>query len=289
MFGILNLHKPAGVTSRDVVNRVQRLVRPHKVGHAGTLDPLATGVLVVCIGPATRLVEYIQRMPKHYTGTFVLGCESDTEDIEGDVRQLPDPPRPTRAAIAAVLPLLTGHILQRPPAFSALKVEGRRAYQLARAGKAVELEARPIDVHAIEIAAYEYPRLTLNVDCGSGTYVRSLGRDVALALHTGAVMERLERTAIGPFRIEDAVSPAMLNQENIEQLLLPPAQAVAALAQVEVSATEIARIARGQHIARADVPGSGEAAAVDQHGRLVAILAPRGSGTWGPTRCFVAG
>src|SRR6187399_831043 len=122
MFGLLNLDKPAGVTSRDVVNRVQRLVRPHKVGHAGTLDPLATGVLVVAIGPATRLVEYVQRMPKTYHATFLLGRTSDTEDVQGTVVELPNPPVSKRADIAGATLRFVGQIEQRPPAYSALKV-----------------------------------------------------------------------------------------------------------------------------------------------------------------------
>ncbi len=127
MFCLLNVNKPSGVTSRDVVNRVQHLVRPVKVGHAGTLDPLATGVLVVCLGPATRLVEYVQRMKKSYRGTFLLGRESETEDVESDVTLLAAAPVPSRHEIQATLKAFVGQIEQRPPAYSALKVKGQRA------------------------------------------------------------------------------------------------------------------------------------------------------------------
>ncbi len=139
MFGILNLHKPPGMTSRQAVDRIERLVRPDKAGHAGTLDPLAEGVLVVCVGPATRLIEYVQQMRKSYRGTFQLGCDSDTEDITGQVHALPDPPIPSRAAIEQAATAFVGTIEQCPPAYSALKVAGRRAYALARAGHKVEL------------------------------------------------------------------------------------------------------------------------------------------------------
>src|SRR4051794_35109294 len=157
MFGLLNIDKPAGLTSRDVVNVVQRLVRPHKVGHAGTLDPLATGVLVVAIGPATRLVEYIQRMAKSYRAVFLLGRTSDTEDIEGKVAELPQAPVPNIEQIESATPRFVGMIDQRPPVYSALKVGGRRAYELARRGETIELAPRRVEVHSIDIVRYAYP------------------------------------------------------------------------------------------------------------------------------------
>ncbi len=133
MFGLLNIDKPFDVTSRDVVNDVQRLVRPHKVGHAGTLDPLATGVLLVCVGQATRLIEFLQQQPKRYRATFLLGQRSDTEDTEGELVEDTSGMEPAQADVERVLPRFVGPIMQRPPAFSALKVKGRRAYALARA------------------------------------------------------------------------------------------------------------------------------------------------------------
>src|SRR6478609_12096076 len=213
MFGLLNVDKPAGITSRDVVNRVQRLVRPHKVGHAGTLDPLATGVLVIAIGPATRLIEYVQRMPKSYQGTFLLGRTSDTEDVEGNVVELPHTPVPSRDDILAAIPRFLGTIEQRPPAFSALKVAGQAAYKLARRGEAVELAARPVEIISIDLVRYEYPELELRVRCGSGTYIRSLGRDLAEALGSAAVMSQLRRIAIGPFQVEESLQLADLALE----------------------------------------------------------------------------
>src|SRR5262245_7182097 len=171
MFGLLNIDKPAGVTSRDVVNRVQRLVRPLKVGHAGTLDPLATGVLVVAIGQATRLVEYLQRLPKTYQGTFLLGRTSDTEDIEGTVIELTDTSIPTEQQIQGALPQFLGTIDQTPPAYSALKVSGQRSYDLARRGQAVDLAARPVEIHDLQLVRFAYPELELLIRCGSGTYI----------------------------------------------------------------------------------------------------------------------
>jgi tRNA pseudouridine55 synthase len=205
MIGLLNINKPTGKTSRDVVNHVQRLVRPAKVGHAGTLDPLATGVLVVCVGPATRLIQYVQQMPKRYRATFLLGCRSDSDDTELEVTPV-DAPAATRSAIETALPNFVGTIQQRPPAFSAIKVKGKRAYDLARNGEQIQLEARPITIHGIDIVSYDYPELVLDIRCGSGTYIRSIGRDLAEQLGTAAVMSALERTEIGRFRATDAAT-----------------------------------------------------------------------------------
>jgi len=285
--GLLNLNKPTGVTSRRVVDTVQRAVRPAKAGHAGTLDPLAGGVLVVCVGPATRLIEYVQRMPKSYTGTFLLGRRSPTEDVEGEVVELPDAPVPALDEIASAAKRFVGRIQQRPPAFSALKVGGRRAYKLARKGQAVELEPRPVTVHRLEVERYEYPRLTLAVECGSGTYIRSLGRDLAESLGTAAVMSELVRSAIGPFVLEDAIAPYRVTKGTLAEHLHPPLEAVESLPRIELSAEEAALTRNGMPIpARSSLGDAAEIAAVDTAGRLVAILVPRGSGLLGPMRNF---
>jgi tRNA pseudouridine55 synthase len=302
--GLLNVHKPSGATSREVVDRVQRLLpRKTKIGHAGTLDPLACGVLVVCIGSATRLVDYVQRMPKSYTGTFLLGRQSPTEDVEGPVEILDDPPIPTLPRIVAAAARLVGRIEQRPPDFSALKVQGRRAYDLARAGEKVELAAREVDVYRLDVVAYEYPELRLEVRCGGGTYIRSLGRDLARSLGTEAVMSALVRTAIGDFTLAEAVDPAALDRATLADHLLPPLRAVAALPRITLSAADLAEIRHGRTIPyrpgatgvspvhrpeapplRAGLPSSAEMAAVDSHGRLAAILTPRGENRLGPLR-----
>jgi tRNA pseudouridine55 synthase len=273
--GLLNLNKPSGMTSRDVVNLVQRLARPRKVGHAGTLDPLANGVLVCCVGAATRLIEHVQRMPKTYVGTFLLGRESDTEDIEGQVVERAAPPRPSFAQLAAAAAKFSGEILQRPPAYSALKVAGRRAYELARQGKPVDLQPRPIVVHRLEIKSYEYPELVLEIECGSGTYVRSLGRDLAESLGTAAVMSALTRTAIGRFRVADAVDPASLTAESLPEHLLPLLGAVDDLPRVELSADEVVRLGKGLSIERASLPEAAEYAGVSPRGELCSILVAR--------------
>jgi tRNA pseudouridine55 synthase len=283
--GLLNLNKPAGVTSRRVVDQVDRLVRPAKAGHAGTLDPLATGVLVVCVGQATRLIEYVQRLPKRYRGTFLLGRESDTEDIEGQVRELADPPQPSLDQLRAAAARLTGEIQQRPPVFSALKVQGQRAYDLARAGREVQLAPRPVTIHRLEITSYAYPELVLQIECSSGTYVRSLGRDLAEQVGTAAVMSALARTAIGPFTLEEAIDPDLLTADNLPRRLLRMERGVEGLPAITLAPAEAARIARGQFIDRADVSAD-ELAAFDASGRLLAILVRRPDSSFGPVRNF---
>lgn len=281
--GIINLNKPGGITSRQAVDVVKRLVRPAKTGHAGTLDPLASGVLVVCVGSATRLIEYVQRAPKRYTGTFLLGRSSPTEDIEGEITELVAAPQPSQTEIVAATRRMTGEIMQRPPAFSALKVAGRRAYDLARAGQEVELQARPITIHRIEALRYEYPELVLDIECGSGTYVRSLGRDLAESLGTSAVMSALVRTAIGGFRLEDACRPEELSRESLPQWLLPVDRAVESLPRVELTEEEARRIINGLAIppgpSEAEAPSGAEFAAFGPDGKLIGIIAMRPDGS----------
>ena len=179
MFGFLNINKPPHFTSRGAVNAIQKLIKPTRVGHAGTLDPLATGVLVLCVGPATRLTRFIQDQPKVYLAEFELGVTSDTEDRYGEKSIVPFASEISAEALADVLPSFTGKILQRPPAFSALKVQGKRAYTLARQGKDVQLKPREIEVYDLQLVNFSFPKFQLRIRCGSGTYVRSLGRDIA--------------------------------------------------------------------------------------------------------------
>ncbi len=285
MFGILNINKPAGWTSRDAVNRVQGLVRPAKVGHAGTLDPLATGVLVVCVGPATRLIEYVQRMPKNYVATFQLGVTSPSDDTELETTSLVSAAVPTIAEIGAALPHFIGDIEQRPPKYSAVKVRGRRAYDLARKGNDVELAARTVAIHSIDILRYEYPELVLDISCGSGTYIRSLGRDLAESLDTGAVMSALERTAIGDFGLTQALPVDNLSREQVESRLQPAVRAIAALAPIRLTNDQVAAIRCGRAI-HVELCGTDEAVGLTSAGELVAILRPGDPGAWKPKIVF---
>ena len=283
-FGFLNINKPAGFSSRDVVNRVQKLVRPAKVGHAGTLDPLATGVLLVGIGPATRLVPIIHELHKVYVATFILGRTSQTDDVESEVIETPDASRPTPEQVLAVLPEFVGRIRQRPPAHSAVRIGGRRAYKLARAGHDVETPLRSVDVYRIDLMQFDFPNVVLEIECGTGTYIRSIGRDLGERLGCGAVMSELKRTAIGPFHVSDAFDPRALLDAPLTSLLLPATTALPGVPQIVVDETGLELVMDGRSVSlrrtrawgdgvtsgAADA-GSLSTAIVDQHGTLIAL------------------
>lgn len=286
MWGVLNIDKPRGVTSRQVVDHVQRLVRPAKAGHAGTLDPLATGVLVVCVGGATRLIEYVQALPKRYRATFLLGRRSDTDDIEGHIVALENPPQPPLEQLQAALARFVGEIRQRPPDYSAVKIGGRRAYDLARKGERVHLRERPVRVDRIELLSYRYPEVQLEVDCGSGTYIRALGRDVAESLGTASVLSELTRTAIGPFRLQDARPLAALDSSSLPRWLLPALHVFEGRRAAMLSDAETPRVLNGQGLHRPAHGRHEDIPAVDRDGRLVAVLRPRGPDWLRPVRVF---
>ena len=248
LHGLLNIDKPAGLSSRDIVDRVARLVRPAKAGHAGTLDPLATGVLVVCVGAATRLVPFVQEQRKEYRAVFRLGCTSNTDDVTGDVIAVENALAPTDSEVALQLNDFIGEISQVPPQFSAVHVAGKRAYQLARDGRQLELPPRPVTIYRIVVVSYDYPRLELDIECSSGTYVRSIGRDLGAKLGCGEVMSELTRTRIGPFELSAAIPLAALTADRLLADLLPAAIAVAHLPQHHCTSEELREINYGRPI-----------------------------------------
>lgn len=274
MVGIINLNKPAGMTSRRAVDIVARLAGTKRVGHAGTLDPLASGVLVVCLGWATRLVSYIQQRPKRYRATFLLGVRSDTDDTEGTLIAVPDATPPARETIQACLTQFVGLIDQVPPQHSAAKVGGLRAYQHARRGRTVEIKPRTIEVHSINLVSYSFPDLAMEIDCGSGTYVRSIGRDLGNLLGCGAVMKGLVRTSIGEFTIDSAARPETLSRADLPQILLPPRDAVAHLPQFQCTTDDQHEFGRGRSIPcfpAQDLSSGAEIAVSDSAGSLLAL------------------
>lgn len=246
--GILNIDKPAKMTSHDVVNRVRRLAGTRRVGHAGTLDPLATGVLLVCLGRATRLVEYLVGQPKCYETTIRLGQTTNTYDADGQV--VADEPVPdyTTAQLEAVLRPFRGTIEQQPPAFSAIKQGGQPIYKLARQGKQVEVTARVVTIYELELMGWERPFLQLRVLCSAGTYIRSLAHDVGRVLGCGAHVAVLRRTAVGPFLVQQAVSLADLEPSNLPDFVQKPETAVSHLPPLHLENTEAQKLQNGLQI-----------------------------------------
>lgn len=303
--GILLVDKPAGPTSHDVVERARRCLDERRIGHTGTLDPFATGLLVLCVGRATRLVEYFHLLPKRYRATLRLGVETTTHDPEGEPvegrgeetwRRL-DRDDVERAAVE-----FTGHIRQVPPAFSAKRLEGRRAHEAARAGERLELEPVEVTVHELALVGMEPPEVRLEALVSTGTYVRSLARDLGRALGCGAHLTALRRTAVGPFDVEDAVPAAELTGgAGIPEppAWLEPAEAVSFLPRVELTAEEGRRVAHGQRIAVQSVEGPelspallsgsaerGELPVALVHGRELVAVAERSGDEVQPRKVF---
>jgi len=255
--GLLVLDKPHGVTSRAAVDRALGwFPRGTKLGHTGTLDPLATGILVLCVGRATRLTEFVQEMPKTYVTEITLGGRSATDDAEGPITpvSLPSPGFagegpgvrvPDRAAIDATLPSFLGTISQVPPAFSAAKLAGRRSYDLARQGRATDLAPRSVRIDRIDVLAFAYPTLRLEIACGKGTYIRSLARDLGDRLGCGGYVSALRRTRVGPFVPEQAV-PLDADATTVQAHLLPLAAAVAGMPRVVLDETQLPHFASGR-------------------------------------------
>jgi tRNA pseudouridine55 synthase len=207
MHGILNFDKPVGISSARAVAMVKRLLeRGTKIGHAGTLDPFASGLLLLLVGKATKRCEELMDAPKQYEATVKLGAVTATDDPESPETPWPAVTTVSRDRVAEALRNFIGTILQRPPAYSAMKIGGRRAYKLARSGQSVELKPRPVQVYGIELLAFEWPEIRLRIDCGRGTYIRSLARDLGAALEVGGYLTALRRTRIGEFRVENAAT-----------------------------------------------------------------------------------
>lgn len=298
MDGILVASKPAGPTSHDIVALVRRLAATKRVGHGGTLDPFASGVLPLFVGRATRVVEYHLRDPKRYRATVCFGASSTTDDLEGELTPA-DGPAPDRDAVERILGRFRGPILQRPPAYSAIKVAGRRAYALARAGAAVELAPREVTIERLEMLSWDAsdparPIAVLDVDCSAGTYIRSLARDLGEAAGSAAYLGALVRTASGPFTLEAAVpiervrEAAAAGPARLQALLRPIDAGLEALPEVVLGDAEVGAVSRGQFIRATLPPDAGDAPirVRDAAGRLVAIASVR-DGRLAPDKVLV--
>lgn len=286
--GLLLVDKPVGVTSHDVVNAARRALGEKRVGHAGTLDPFATGLLVVLAGRATRLIPHVSGDPKVYEATIRFGAETDTEDLLGAVVR--EAAAPDREAVVAAMPALTGWLDQIPPAYSAKRVDGQRAYDLARAGVAVELKPARVRVDAWELLAWRdaahdpaetgpFVEADVRITCGGGTYIRSLARDLARAVGSAAHLTALRRTASGAFRAADAISLDDLRDGRAA--LRPAREAVPQWPEQRLDAVDVRR-ATGGNLVAATVPGAWCALTGAETGRMVALAERVGGERWQP-------
>ncbi|MCD4685091.1 MAG: tRNA pseudouridine(55) synthase TruB [Anaerolineae bacterium] len=286
-FGLLNINKPQGPTSHDIVARVRRGTRVKKVGHAGTLDLMATGVLVLCLGPATRLSEYVMGSPKTYRARVHFGITTDTYDAEGDV-VAEDAAPVAEDALRAALEPFRGDIMQIPPMYSAIKQGGKKLYDLAREGKEVERPPRPVTISRLDLLMWEAPVATLEIECSPGTYIRSLAYDLGQALGVGAHLAALERSASGQFTVADAVAwddfQAAVEAGTWREFVQPADLALADVPAVHLDEAQANTVRNGGMIPAED--GVGDLArAYDPTGRFFAVLERRDQ-RWKPGKVF---
>lgn len=283
--GFLNIDKPAGMTSHDVVAKLRRLAQQRRVGHGGTLDPAATGVLPVALGEATRLVDYFVEGRKAYRAVIRLGVTTTTDDAEGAiVGERPIPLLKIDDLHTFVQPFI-GAIQQVPPMYSAIQIGGQRMYDLARKGQVIDLPPRTVEIDRIEVCGWQSPDVTLEIVCGKGTYIRALARDLGAAIGCGAHLVELRRTQVGSLRIEQAVPLATLLEagDNFVQHVFPPEAAVLDLPRADVDQALAQRIRNGLPVA---LPLTGELArAHAPDGALVALLRHE-AGLWKPFKVF---
>ena len=291
--GLLNVNKPAGCTSFSIVAGVRRLSGERRVGHAGTLDPAASGVLPICLGQATRVAEYLLECPKEYLAGIELGISTDTYDGEGRITGRGEPHNISRAMVTGALQSFEGTIDQVPPAFSAVKVGGRKSYALARAGHKVILQPRRVHIHDIQVVSFDLPYLKLRISCSKGTYIRSLANDLGERLGCHAYLKDLVRTSYGPFKIDTAVTPDQLHtavaEGRIDQLLYPLDCALTGSDRVYLDETQVGSVEKGLGILL-DIqsPCSKDyCSAYTADGRLLAIMKfVTENGLWHPEKVF---
>lgn len=289
--GILNINKPAGMTSLEVVKIVKRLSGERSVGHAGTLDPGATGVLPICLGQATRVIPFIVEAHKIYLAKIELGVTTDTYDADGSITQKVDPSYITREQMEGVLPSFIGSILQKPPMYSAVKRQGKRLYDLARAGIEVEREPRRADIFRLKIMDWQHPLCTIAVECGKGTYIRSLAHDLGQSLGCGAHIVELVRLRSGLFDIDDSISIPQLEdsfqRNHWQDIIYPMDMVLEHWMAVIVSREKESAIRNGQQLALAAGEDTDYCRAYSIDGRFLAVLRfiPEKS-LWQPEKVF---
>ncbi|MDR0787972.1 MAG: tRNA pseudouridine(55) synthase TruB [Gemmatimonadota bacterium] len=271
--GVLPVDKPVGLSSHDVVAVARRALGERRIGHTGTLDPFASGLLLLCLGPATRLSEYLTGLPKSYRATMRLGVTTDTDDTEGTVVQVSDSwGSVTREAVAAAMEGMTGPLLQRPPRYSAKKVGGERAYAAARAGRDLVLEPVPVCISRFEILRFDAPEVEFEVDCSSGTYIRSIARDLGELLGVGAHLTALRRTRVGERSVEGALPlDALGDAAAVKAAMISPADAVDHLPAFVLDDQEMSSITHGGSFIREGEIPAGVLVLLSPERQLLAI------------------
>jgi tRNA pseudouridine55 synthase len=291
LHGVLPVDKPVGPTSHDAVAAVRRALKTRQVGHTGTLDPFASGLLLVCVGPATRLAEYFAPLPKTYVATMHLGEATDTDDHTGEVIASSDAWRDlTREQIEAALAAQVGTIQQLPPAYSAKKVDGQRMYAVARAGGEVERTPVEVTIYAIRVVSIDLPDVVFEVECGSGTYIRAIARDAGEALGVGGHLRELRRTRIGPHEVDRAVPMDRLGEEDrVRAAMIAPADAVSHLPRVVADERGEADLRHGRAVIAPDgFAAEGAVAVVSAGGALLAV-GEAADGVVRPRKVFMGG
>ena len=284
--GILNIDKPAGITSHDVVKQVRRISGIRRVGHAGTLDPLATGVILLCVGRATRLAEYLVGQPKRYVATVRMGQVTDTYDADGEI-VAESPVNASQADIKQALSLFHGRIQQKAPAYSAIKRGGQPLYKLARQGELVEPPIREITIYELQLLSWDEPFLQLELACSSGTYVRSLAYDLGQELGCGGHITALSRTSIGEFSLERSVALDDLRNDDWTVHLMPTDTAVQHLPRIEISQDDVQRVQFGQRLERQDDhPDAPLVRVYEPGGQFLGLVRTRENG-WQPHKVFL--
>ncbi len=292
--GALVVDKPVGMTSHDVVQAIRNGTGLRRAGHTGTLDPRASGVLVILVGPAVRLSEYVSASDKRYQAIIRLGGSTDTFDAEGLVTLTKDPVSVTEAQFEEALKTFVGEIEQTPPPYSAVKVQGRKAYEMAREGEQVDLAPRKITVHHLEVLEWTPPEVVIDVHCSSGTYVRSLANDLGVMLGCGAYLIGLRRTKSGRFSLRDSVPLRKLQEAftagNWYQYLIPAAEALGDWPAIELSPDEVEGVRHGHRVKVVGDPTETKVRGVSTQGELVALMEivinEDGTREWQPKKVF---
>jgi tRNA pseudouridine55 synthase len=292
--GVLVVDKPVGMTSHDVVQVIRNGTGLRRAGHTGTLDPRASGVLVVLVGPAVRLSEFVSASDKRYQAIIRLGSTTDTFDADGKVTQPEQPVNVTEDQFEKVLATFVGEIEQVPPPYSAVKVQGRKAYEMAREGEEVELAPRKITVHHLEVLEWAPPEVVIDVHCSSGTYVRSLANDLGATLGCGAYLVGLRRTKSGRFSLREATPLRKLQEAfhagNWYQYLIPAAEALAEWSAIELSPDDVENVRHGHRVKAGPDAQPGMVRGVSTQGELVALLelatGETGEPEWQPKKVF---